>query len=103
MRTAASPEFYRTIGILRKQCPTRYPVVVQTTHRLRRHTEPLHGYFIVGRRRGRWVYRVMVNRASMELMVETLIHEWAHALAEEHRHSDRWARAYGRCYRAVFE
>jgi len=52
---------------------------------------------------------IEVRRSSTDMMRDTLLHEWAHALTwsvgeQTHTdHSDPWALAYGRCYRIIVE
>jgi hypothetical protein len=109
------PEVWSVLGVLRERCPPAMPVVVRTS-RLPRN--------LLGdsaRRKKRFVIRL--NRQMMnDQAVETLLHEWAHALAwnfsldrlskmpgldpvvfERASHDEAWGCAYSRVWRAYLE
>jgi hypothetical protein len=103
--------FRRVLSGLREQCPAAKPVVVRTSW--------LPGD-ILGeciRRRHRFVVRLN-NKMAQEQAIETLLHEWAHALAwnysldrlarepgvspevfDRASHDETWGCAYSRVWR----
>ena len=114
MSFAARPEFthYREVlAGLRKQCPAAKPVVVRTAWL------PPTTLGECGRRRERFVIRLNRDQSQAQA-VETLCHEWAHALAwsysldklardprvtkeqfEAAGHDEAWGCAYSRVWR----
>lgn len=62
---------------------------------------------------GCWIFKgekhlITLNvRGNLDVLQDTLIHEWAHALKHESAfqkapdHGPDWGRCYARCYRAV--
>lgn len=105
--------FQATLAALREECPAGMRVVVRTTHAL-----PSN---ILGECER--FYRCFVIRLNWRLgeheAVETLVHEWAHALAwnyshdnlsrqgtatrdewERATHDEAWGLAYSKAYRA---
>ena len=108
-------EFRAVLTGLRDQCPTAMPVVVRTSWL----PETILGQCI--RRRQRFVVRLNENMGEPQA-VDTLCHEWAHALAwnysldrlaktpgldpvefERASHDEAWGCAYLRVWRAYLD
>lgn len=39
--------------------------------------------------------------ASFDSKIDTLLHEWAHVVANTSEHDAKWSAAYGKCYRTL--
>jgi hypothetical protein len=108
-------EFRAVLAGLRDQCPTAMPVVVRTAWL----PDTILGQCI--RRRQRFVVRLNEGMSEPQA-VDTLCHEWAHALAwnysldrlaktpgldpvefERACHDEAWGCAYSRVWRAYLE
>lgn len=47
--------------------------------------------------------RITIHNSSChQCQKDTLIHEWAHAMCGTVAHGRQWAKAFSRCYRAVY-
>lgn len=105
-------EFRRVLEALRQQCPAAKPVIVRTSWM----PGDVLGECV--RRRARFVIRLN-NKLRQDQAVETLLHEWAHALAWNYSldrlakepgvspelfdaasHDEAWGCAYSRVWRA---
>ena len=91
----------RLIAWLRRNFPTQVFVRIRSVHNLKYQGEVL----LVNK-----IFQLEINRKlSFDLRVDTLIHEWAHALtwfgAETHLddHSAEWGITYARIYRTFIE
>lgn len=110
--------FRLVVRLLRKQFPPEYPIRVR---RIPNEIMKRGGYSY---KDAPWGYCSLVNedkpkiefdryfliqlntKATWQTMLETLMHEWAHALTwriEGKDHGDLFARAYGGIYRAIIE
>jgi hypothetical protein len=99
-------QYHELIRILRKKCPLAYPIQV------RRVKMEEFGWC---EKRNRRFYIFINRKLGQNMAIETLIHEWSHALAWNHLHDkmdcdelDRrchdaeWGVAYSKVYR-IFE
>jgi hypothetical protein len=105
-------DFRSVLAVLRGKCPAAMPVVVRTAWL----PPTILGECI--RRPARFVIRLN-NRMNQQEAIDTLIHEWAHALAwnysldkmasdpevdrgvfEAASHDEAWGCAYSRAWRA---
>lgn len=103
----AGDQFLRTLRVLRERCPTLVPTQVQRSRTL----DPGDlGYCeAVFDADGRLVrFRIRVRAGlCMELQIQVLMHEWAHALTwtAEHEtvddHDEAWGLALSRVYREL--
>lgn len=88
--------------ILRRQCMPAHPVHVRRVQ-----LQGEWGHCWLRKRKHRKVFLIAIDsRMPDQLALETLVHEWAHALSWYEPgtdHSVAWGRAYARCYRAVIE
>lgn len=96
------------MAILKKKCPPAYPITVRRA----KITEKLDGDCSLHKKR----FYIRINKDLREaLAIETLLHEWAHAIAwnhlhdsmdwtefEEKVHDASWGVAYSQVYR-VYE
>ena len=103
--------FQRAIRTLRRELPCAFPVRVRTVQRVERH-DP---WGDCERRDGDFAHFVIrIAAANEEMMIATLIHEWAHARCWNHLHDtldidatdaewhgEEWGIEFSRCYRAV--
>ncbi len=108
----AYPKYRRTLRALRTECPVDWPVRVRLYHRStakdhRGHRLAAH---VDWSRDGESVNVSLWTRYGRrkvrdEELVETLMHEWAHAMtmASETPHSPEWGVAFARVYSAVVE
>lgn len=90
-------EFYGVLRILREEHPVWETVRVKTVQYLS------HG--VVGQTsysEKTNTFKIEIVRGSLEVMVDTLIHEWAHVLSWGHEHNGKWGIAYSKCYRTIF-
>ena len=100
MRYSGEREYRALLRRLREQAPPRYPV------RIVRRSDPDNaGSCDLVRRGASWVFEIEIAKdAPAVLLVEILLHEWAHALAWGSRrkapmHGRRYGEAWARCYR----
>lgn len=99
-------KYYQAIQKLRKECPAFHEVEVRRTTV----PKPLFGDCGFDEERGIFKIRILKN-LSETAAIETLVHEWAHALVwfcaaaclQEGDHHSEWGVAYARCYRALYE
>jgi hypothetical protein len=99
MKLTTKQKWLRTIAWMRRNFPARYPVYVRS-----RQLKAEHGYTIFADE----FLLCINNKQSFPLRIDTLIHEWAHALtwfgAETHEdHSAEWGLAYAKIYRLFVE
>lgn len=92
----------KTLNWLRGTYPANYPVGVERKPRTRKRKE-LCGYCEFDESRGG--YYVFVDRRQVwALQIDTLLHEWAHALTwhgnDDDDHGPEWGLAYAMLYRA---
>lgn len=94
---------------LRKEFPPKRPVVLHFRraydHERKSYTS-MFGYCSWSSKKKRWVIVISEGIMSLQLGIDTLMHEWAHALAPgdiDTAHHDSWSRAYGRIYRAFYD
>lgn len=78
---------------LRREFPTEKPVRIRRADRIAEHgiTEELETY-----------YRITIRREDWRLMLDTLLHEYAHVMVwdkEKTHHNHEWGKAYARVYR----
>jgi len=91
--------FQRACEALMEHCPLNAPVRVQV--------QPLEGYY--GRTHWAGQYEIAIEgRQPMQGVLDTLIHEWAHAMVWDASedpvyggHGPLWGVAYARAYRVV--
>jgi len=90
----------QVLNQLRRELPTDYPVRMRRRRDLCSDSNGTCTLLGAGKKRR---YSIVIRSTiSLELAVAMLIHEYAEALAwGEDVHSARWAREYGRAYRAV--
>ncbi len=98
MKLTTSKKWLRTIAWLRRNFPAQHIICVRS--------KPMKKYQGTTRYSGKR-FCIEINRKQCFLLrIDTLIHEWAHALtwfgAETHidDHSSEWGLAYARIYRA---
>lgn len=88
----------RVAARLAAERPTDRPVRVEVV--------PISSHWAdYNRERTHYLIRLSA-RMDRDSMVETLAHEWAHAVAWDASrvdHGEAWGRAYSRCYRVVVE
>lgn len=102
--------FKYALSQLQKRCPVKYPIVL-----LRCTKKELEGSWgqcdIIFNEPIQWIGIKLSERLSIANAVDTLIHEWAHAMTADPRHvhhipmpqhSREWGIAYAKCYRAAF-
>lgn len=113
MRKATRLAWRRTLRALRAECEPLLPVRV----RLLRGPRPYYGATDLAADRSRFnttVFREIQERdgtvrpLTRGELIDTLVHEWAHALAwagnhDLEAHDALWGVAYARCYQAVVE
>lgn len=98
-------------GWLREHFPTAYPVKVsfpRVNPRRVKNREWGECY-----RRGKRMYIRIDSRLTWHIAMDTLIHEWAHAISLKHEslesqrrfgvHDEEWGMNYARIYRAFFD
>jgi hypothetical protein len=88
------------VKFLRAACPADLPVNVRRT----KMSDALDGDCSFRKEQ----YHIRVNRTLPEHeAIETLLHEWAHAVAwdrcHDDDHCDEWGKAYSRIYRAFLK
>lgn len=94
----------QALRILREEAPPLFPVRVR-----RRRLETIWGQCrFVERGKTRYFSISVESRVPEPLVVETLIHEWAHAIAWQlgktvEDHGPEWGVAYARLYRLVVD
>lgn len=107
-----SKAYYAAIASLREKCPVsggevrvkRRPIRSGALGDCNHYSKPdleQGGYFMIR----------ILNSLGSERAIETLIHEWAHAMVwfspaaenSEGDHHSEWGVAYARCYRVIFE
>lgn len=87
--------YRKVVSLLKSKCPTVLPVSVRRTKLPKGHDG------ICQVKESHFLIRIDRNLKEHEA-IETLIHEWAHAIAWpkcEAQHSDEWGKAYSRVYR----
>lgn len=89
------------VQILLYCCPLKFPVELEF-----RSMKGLYGKAIFDVKKSK--YRICLEkRISYAMLVETLMHEWAHCMAlDRHqgvKHNRVWGTCYARCYRALVE
>lgn len=102
MRRSSRFRKYRlALRALRAECPVDRPVRVRLEHRHRRH----YGHCNPTRDGKGFTITVVAKRATANEMRDTIVHEWAHAMAwgAETDHGPEWGVAYARAYRATVE
>jgi len=90
-------QFYDAVDFLKENIPAPHPVCVQ-----RLSMKEDHGRCYYKKKR----FIIIVNKnLSLEMSIETLLHEWAHTLAwDDHKeHGFKWGRAFSRVYRTFIE
>lgn len=95
-------EFQQVVMTLAKQCPLN-----ATLHIEIRSLEDRWAYTGWNEAKGR--YEIRIDPAQpMHSLLDSLIHEWAHAMVwdatqreEDERHGPLWGVAWARCYRAL--
>ena len=89
-------EFKDFVRYLRTNLPAPKPIKVQTKEKLK--------YLGATYHRKDDILIVIDRTQSAQVMIDTLIHEWAHALSgtttKEDSHPTQWGICYGRVYRA---
>jgi len=124
-RSRGRRQFFRVLELLREYVPVNHPVVVNTKRQLSGHW----GFckFMDSRRyqrdfrtrpKGRFFYIAICSSLSEDQAMDTLVHEWAHAMAwpklgrklarfrfstvdmERVAHGPEWGAAYGEAYTA---
>lgn len=105
MKPAPPIELRDLAELLRAYCPTRYPVSVRIVPTLCDRTRCV----------AQCLYRPRLKRFDVDLagdaphagmLVDGLVHEWAHAMAwfsESPDHDESWGVAYSRAYRVAIE
>jgi len=86
-------EFYGAVDFLKKKIPPPHPICVQRVL-----LKEDHGRCHFNGDR----FTIVVDRRlSEEMAIETLLHEWAHAISwnSYKPHGPKWGRAYSRVYR----
>ena len=91
----------KALARLRKGCPSRLPVRVRVLGGL---PDQHWGHTIKGAKS----FTVCLRRSSVPIMVETLVHEWAHVLswrdnARRDHDINRFGREYARAYRVGYD
>jgi hypothetical protein len=83
-----------TLTILSTRLPLTRPVFLTVVK-----SKTTHGTT----RRDRKGFHIEISRATPHVMLDTLIHEFAHARAwtRGRDHGDKWGRAYAEVYRVV--
>ena len=84
--------------LLARYCPTDLPVVVRMVDRIKWWAD-------TERREGHYVVR-LCREMDEATMLDTLAHEWAHAMTWRKTkidHGPAWGKAYSRCYRVVVD
>lgn len=90
--------YKRLIKLLKEQCPLPLPVQVRrvvTPNSLDGDCQKKEDHF-----------RIRIDRTLPEHeAIETILHEWAHALIWEHSqmHTNEWGKAYSRVYRVLIK
>lgn len=81
--------------VLAMRVPVRRPVRLQIVMKMR----GLHGVTSLDAKG----FLIQIGAGNRWVMMDTLIHEWAHARAwgRGKAHGDRWGREYARAYRTV--
>jgi hypothetical protein len=90
---------YKTVvKLLKKECPPKLPV------RVRRVKTPKEEDGSCRKKEDHFLIKID-NTLSEHEAVETLIHEWAHALVWDitQEHTNEWGKAYSRVYRVVLK
>lgn len=99
-------KYYQAVRKLRKECPVIHPIKVRRTAI----SKPLYGDCGFRKEDGGFYIRILKSLDEITA-IETLIHEWAHAMtwfsvaaiAEEGDHNSEWGVAYARCYRTLYK
>lgn len=92
--------YRKVISFLKRSCPLAYPVNVRRL-KLSEHLDGDCGFS-----NDKFLIRINKNLPDHEA-IETLLHEWAHAVAWDRcpvdEHCDEWGKAYSRVYRAFLK
>lgn len=99
-RLTTATKWRRLLRWLRNTYPANYPVRVERRRRSTKEKE-LCGYCVF---RTNQFFVFVDRRQDWALQVDTLIHEWAHALTwhgnDDDDHGPEWGLAYAMLYRA---
>lgn len=104
-------KFRLILRLLRADFPAEFPVKVrrQTSEQIKRKIFGWCSLVNDGKPKVERYFLITVNKScSWSQQFDTIIHEWAHALTWDEveqgkDHSDLFARAYGKLYRAYIE
>ena len=92
---------------LRQNVPCRWPVLIHLRRGMRGSGEFGCAYpALISRKKKHCIVIEIEESLTGQEAIDTLIHEYAHAVAWNRRGSDHgpaWGEAYSRCYRAVVD
>ncbi len=101
MKLTTAQKWRKTLAWLHRNFPARSPIYIKSKpiKELNGYIQPETGYFQI----------VIARNQSFNLRIDSLIHEWAHALTwfgaetDIEDHSNEWGMAYARILRTFYE
>jgi len=101
MKLSIAQKWRRTLIWLRREFPAQHPVTVRS-----RPLKKLQGE--TEYRKDCSFYVRIRSDTSLDMRIDTILHEWAHCLAwfgadQEEFHSGEWGLAYAKIYKAFLE
>lgn len=105
VRTWLTKDFKKLVAALRRECPTSLPVKIRAaTPEELKVTWPEYKTMCGDCWVSPKTIRIRIRDTASEFeAMDTLVHEWAHAMSlklnTERCHSDAWGLAYAKCYR----
>lgn len=99
MRLTTAQKWRKTIAWLRRNFPSRYPVVVRSV--------PLKIHGDTDYEKNKFLVRIN-SKKSHSARIDTILHEWAHVLTwfgagHYEDHPDEWGLCWGKIYRTFVE
>ncbi len=106
----------RRLGEVKRYCAEQWPVAFPVTLRIERGAKQSDGLYLGGlawQLRKRFYLRVNPEPKKMALLIDTLVHEWAHLRTTKHEaverldltysHGSEWGLAYAEIYSDFFD
>lgn len=104
-------KFLKIVNKLKKICPTAYPIKIRTVPKKKKKQNYGHIQFIDYDKK-KIYFLISLMQTEYEVMVDSLIHEYAHALnwklihnehSEVEFHDESWAVEYSKLYRMFID